>query len=65
VSQVELQTRQSGAGGIIFKGQNFKGESTFIPGNSYCTDVNNIFGNFDGKVRSIKSLPGYQCQWYM
>ncbi|KAH8631446.1 hypothetical protein IG631_13129 [Alternaria alternata] len=62
---VELQTRQSGAGGIIFKDQNFKGESTFIPGNLYCTDVNNIFGNFDGKVRSIKSLPGYQCQWYI
>ncbi|CAN9430556.1 unnamed protein product [Alternaria alternata] len=62
---VELQTRQSGAGGIIFKDQNFKGESTFIPSNLYCTDVNNIFGNFDGKVRSIKSLPGYQCQWYI
>jgi hypothetical protein len=60
-----LQTRQSGAGGIVFKDKNFKGESTSIPGNSYCTDLYNIFGNFDGKVRSIQSTPGYQCQWYM
>ncbi|KAG9195662.1 hypothetical protein G6011_00783 [Alternaria panax] len=65
VPTAELQTRQSGAGGIIFKDQNLKGESTSIPGNSYCTDLDNIFGNFDGKVRSIQSAPGFQCQWYI
>ncbi|KAL1795930.1 hypothetical protein ACET3X_006154 [Alternaria dauci] len=65
VPLLEVSARQAGAGGIIYKEPNFQGESTYIPSNLYCTDVNNIFGNFDGKVRSIKSMPGYQCQWYI
>ncbi|KAF9693305.1 hypothetical protein EKO04_008620 [Ascochyta lentis] len=39
-------------------------DSTFVPGSSYCTDISNIFGGFDGKIRSLSVESGFKCDFY-
>jgi hypothetical protein len=34
-------------------------------GNAYCTNLNNIFGDFDGIVRSLEVQAGYRCSFYV
>ncbi|KAI4649634.1 hypothetical protein J4E93_003954 [Alternaria ventricosa] len=53
-----------GRGATIFTDKNFNGRSTAIPANDFCTDMNNIFGNFDGKIRSVTVEKGYHCKFY-
>ena len=53
-----------GRGATIFTGQNSSGSSTAIPGISFCADLTNLYGNFDGKVRSLTVEAGYRCQFY-
>lgn len=58
-----------GRGATIFKQQNLQGsqvpgDKTAVPGNTYCADLSNIFGNWDGKVRSLKVEPGYRCKFF-
>jgi hypothetical protein len=54
-----------GHGATILTSPNLQGERTGIPGNAWCTDLNNIFGNFDGKVRSMVVEKGYTCQFHV
>jgi hypothetical protein len=58
------QASSDGRGATIFKDKNFKGQSTAIPANNFCTNINNIFGEFDGKIRSLTVEKGYQCKFY-
>lgn len=61
----ELKARNHDArGATIFKRANLAGESTFIPANNYCTDMSNIFGSFDGEVRSLSVEKGVKCDFY-
>jgi hypothetical protein len=30
----------------------------------WCTDLNNIFGDFDNKVRSMIVEKGFRCRFY-
>ncbi|KAI4927231.1 uncharacterized protein J4E92_006398 [Alternaria infectoria] len=53
-----------GRGATIFTDKNFNGRSTAIPANDFCTDIDNIFGNFDGKIRSVTVEKGYHCKFY-
>jgi hypothetical protein len=53
-----------GRGATIFTSIDLKGKSTFIPGNPYCHDLNKIFGDFDGKVRSIIVRKGFKCRFF-
>jgi hypothetical protein len=39
-------------------------DSTFVPANFYCTDISNIFGGFDGKIRSVSVEKGFKCDFY-
>ncbi|KAF2127631.1 hypothetical protein P153DRAFT_387370 [Dothidotthia symphoricarpi CBS 119687] len=60
----------TGGGATIYKQQNLAvsplgTDSTSIPANAYCTDLNNIFGDFDGKVRSLSVEKGVKCQFYL
>ncbi|KAH7071906.1 hypothetical protein BKA63DRAFT_554808 [Paraphoma chrysanthemicola] len=57
-------TPNDGRGATVFKEQNLKGDSTAIPSNLWCTDLNNIFGGFDYKVRSVIVEKGYRCRFY-
>ncbi|KAF1942260.1 hypothetical protein EJ02DRAFT_454459 [Clathrospora elynae] len=52
-----------GRGATIWSEKNIQGRSTAIPANNYCTDMNNIFGDWDGKIRSIRVEAGYSCQF--
>ncbi|KAF2996801.1 hypothetical protein E8E13_001215 [Curvularia kusanoi] len=52
------------AAAMIFKFENLRGPSTFIPANDYCTDMTNIFGGFDGEVRSLSTEKGVKCDFY-
>ena len=54
-----------GRGATIYTSPNLTGFSTAIPGNAYCTDLNNIFGDFDGATRSITTEKGYQCSFFL
>ena len=51
-------------GATIYKEPDLKGENTFIPANDYCTDMTNIFGGFDGNVRSVSVEKGVKCTFY-
>jgi hypothetical protein len=59
-----VEIRGDGRAATIFKNANLGGESTFIPSNPYCTDISNIFGGFDGKVRSLSVEKGFKCDFY-
>ena len=59
-----VEIRGDGRAATIFKNANLGGESTFIPSNPYCTDISNIFGGFDGKVRSLSVAKGFKCDFY-
>jgi hypothetical protein len=59
-----MQVSGDGRGATIYKGKNFTDSSTAIPANYYCTDLYNIVGQFDGKVRSIKVDAGYFCKFF-
>jgi hypothetical protein len=39
-------------------------DSTFIPGVPSCTDLSNLFGGFDGQVRSLSVERGWACRFY-
>ncbi|KAH3911704.1 hypothetical protein HBI56_140330 [Parastagonospora nodorum] len=66
VTALPAPTYNDGRGATIYTSPNFQGDSTFVPGtSSYCGDLNNIFGNFDGRVRSIVVEKGYRCQFYI
>ncbi|KAL5114621.1 hypothetical protein ACEQ8H_007466 [Pleosporales sp. CAS-2024a] len=58
-------TPGNGAGAYIYTSPNFQGSWTFIPGNAYCTDIVNLFGNFYNNVRSVSVSPGYNCEFYV
>jgi hypothetical protein len=64
-SQALSAPPNDGRGATIFTSLGLQGESTGIPGNAWCTDLNNIFGNFDCKVRSIVVEKGYTCQFHV
>ncbi|EDU47919.1 hypothetical protein PTRG_05012 [Pyrenophora tritici-repentis Pt-1C-BFP] len=53
-------------GCTIFKDQTCGSDPGFaIPGDSgYCADLNNLFADYDGKVRSFRVEKGYQCEFY-
>ena len=51
-------------GATIFKRENLAGQSTFLPAINYCTDMSNIFGGFDGEVRSLTVEMGVKCDFY-
>ncbi|KAF1850732.1 uncharacterized protein K460DRAFT_271364, partial [Cucurbitaria berberidis CBS 394.84] len=53
-----------GRGATIWTSHGFQGASVAIPANNWCTDMNNLFGDFDGKARSIVVASGYKCQFY-
>ncbi|KAF2786226.1 hypothetical protein K505DRAFT_202262, partial [Melanomma pulvis-pyrius CBS 109.77] len=58
-----------GRGATIWKQQNMIGDivpadQTAVPGNAWCTNLNNIFGGWDKKVRSLVVQDGYKCQFY-
>ncbi|KAA8611850.1 hypothetical protein PtrSN002B_003184 [Pyrenophora tritici-repentis] len=54
-------------GCTIFKDQTCGSDPGFaIPGDSgYCADLNNLFADYDGKVRSFRVEKGYQCEFYL
>ncbi|KAJ4984212.1 hypothetical protein SVAN01_10320 [Stagonosporopsis vannaccii] len=56
--------RKDSRAATIFKSPRLRGESTFIPANAWCTDVSNIFGGFDGQVRSLSVEKGCVCRFY-
>ncbi|KAF2472913.1 uncharacterized protein BDR25DRAFT_312786 [Lindgomyces ingoldianus] len=76
VRNVEVKERDDegtipddGRGATIFKQQDLIGETvpadkTAIPGNAWCTDLTMIYGNWDGRVRSLVVQLGYKCQFY-
>ena len=53
------------AGATIYKSKHFAGDSTAIPANTWCTDLSDIFGDFDGQVRSLAVEKGYRCQFFL
>jgi hypothetical protein len=57
--------RGDGRGATIFTALQLTGDSTAIPANEFCNDLNNIFGNFDGRVRSLAVENGYRCRVYL
>lgn len=64
---LSLELRADGRAATIFKHPNLaivNNDSTFIPANSYCTDISNIFGGFDGKIRSVSVEKGVKCNFY-
>ncbi|KAH8723620.1 hypothetical protein GQ44DRAFT_828020 [Phaeosphaeriaceae sp. PMI808] len=54
-----------GRGATICTLTDLRGASTAIPANAYCTDLDNIFGNFDGHVRSVQVEAGHQCRFHL
>lgn len=55
-----------GRGASIYKNQTCGGDAFGIPGNSnYCTDLDNIFAQYDGKLRSFRVEKGYQCEFFL
>lgn len=62
-----FEARADGRAATLFKHTNLgvvNNDSTFVPANSYCTDISNIFGGFDGKVDSLSVEGGYKCNFY-
>ncbi|KAF2623271.1 hypothetical protein BU25DRAFT_478499 [Macroventuria anomochaeta] len=59
-----LEVRADGRAATIYKSANLSGESTFIPANNYCTNIDNIFGGFDGKIKSLGVEKGSKCDFY-
>ena len=59
-----LAPRADASVATLFKLANLSGASTFVPANSYCTDMRNIFGGFDGQVRSLSVETGVVCSFY-
>ncbi|CAO2653723.1 Nn.00g031340.m01.CDS01 [Neocucurbitaria sp. VM-36] len=53
-----------GRGATIWTLRGFQGSSVAIPANNWCTDMNNVFGNFDGNARSLTVASSYKCQFY-
>ncbi|KAJ4364647.1 hypothetical protein N0V83_009244 [Neocucurbitaria cava] len=53
-----------GRGATLWTLRAFQGSSVAIPASAWCTDMNNVFGNFDGKARSLSVEGGYKCQFY-
>ncbi|KAF1912981.1 hypothetical protein BDU57DRAFT_541676 [Ampelomyces quisqualis] len=41
------------------------GEPASIPANNWCTDLNNIFGNFNNQVRSMIVEKGFKCGFFV
>merc|ERR1712137_102159 len=58
-------TPAAAAGATIYKSKHFAGDSTAIPANAWCTDLSDIFGDFDGQVRSLAVEKGYRCQFFL
>lgn len=64
--QAVVGAAAEGQGAIIFTEPERKGDSAMIPGNAWCTDLSNIFGNFNGRVRSMvveKGFPNFMCKY--
>ncbi|KAF1836428.1 hypothetical protein BDW02DRAFT_567010 [Decorospora gaudefroyi] len=65
VTALPSNSSTNGRGATVWKNKKFQGPSTAIPANNWCTDMNNIFGNWDAKTRSIKVEAGYKCRFYL
>lgn len=62
-----LELRGDGRAATLFKHPNLcevNNDSTFIPASPYCTDISNIFGGFDGRVKSLSVEKGFKCNFY-
>ncbi|KAF2205721.1 hypothetical protein GQ43DRAFT_467872 [Delitschia confertaspora ATCC 74209] len=58
-----------GRGATVYKseygnGQN-PGDVLAIPGNAYCQDMANFFGNWDDAIKSLVVEPGFRCKFYV
>ncbi|UPX10019.1 uncharacterized protein EKO05_0000695 [Ascochyta rabiei] len=65
LSPIEL--RSDGRAATLFKHPDLatiNADSTFVPANAYCTDISNIFGGFDGNIRSLSVEEGFKCDFY-
>lgn len=51
-------------GATIYKIPNLQGENTSLPANNYCTDMTNIFGDFNNNVRGLIMEKGVKCIFY-
>ena len=60
----DIKIRGDGRAATIFKSSNLHGESTFVPANNYCTNINVVPGGFDGEIRSLSVERGFKCSWY-
>ena len=55
-----------GRGATLYKEQNAGGDGYAVPGgNGYCTDLDNIYADYDGKVRSFSVEQGYHCDFFL
>ena len=61
---VEVRSAGDGRAATIFKGVNLRSESTFIPANNYCTNIDVVPGGFDGNINSLSVEKGFKCDWY-
>lgn len=61
---VEVRSAGDGRAATIFKGANLRSESTFIPANNYCTNIDVVPGGFDGNINSLSVEKGFKCDWY-
>ncbi|KAJ4355268.1 hypothetical protein N0V95_003098 [Ascochyta clinopodiicola] len=62
-----IELRSDARAATLFKHPNLEtvnADSTFIPSIAYCTDISNIFGGFDGKIRSLSVEKGFKCNFY-
>ncbi|KAL7774012.1 hypothetical protein CFE70_003981 [Pyrenophora teres f. teres 0-1] len=63
----DLPSFNDGRGCTIWKNQTCGPDPGFpIPGDSgYCTDLDNLLSDYDGKVRSFRVEKGYQCEFFL
>ncbi|KAE8872380.1 hypothetical protein PTNB73_01531 [Pyrenophora teres f. teres] len=63
----DLPSSNDGRGCTIWKNQTCGPDPGFpIPGDSgYCTDLDNLLSDYDGKVRSFRVEKGYQCEFFL
>ncbi|KAF2849471.1 hypothetical protein T440DRAFT_469237 [Plenodomus tracheiphilus IPT5] len=59
-----ITARNDGRGATIYTSTKFGGRLFAIPGSNYCTSLNEIYGDFDAKTRSIIIDQGYRCEFY-
>ena len=59
-----LAIRTDGRAATIYKTANLAGDSTFLPADNYCVDVSNIYGGFDGEIKSLSVEKGFKCDFY-